>query len=105
MKVALTGATGQVGRALRRAAPADVDLVCLSRGELDLEQPETIASAIADLRPELLINAAAYTAVDAAEDEPDRQKHACSAEAQKCRQGQFRGRCQEKRGPFPGYAP
>jgi dTDP-4-dehydrorhamnose reductase len=69
MRVVVTGATGQVGGALLRALrPAD-SIVTPSRGELDLAQPDRIASALHRIAPDLIINTAAYTAVDRAEDE------------------------------------
>ncbi|HNL30947.1 MAG TPA: sugar nucleotide-binding protein, partial [Pseudomonadales bacterium] len=71
MKVLLTGATGQLGHALIRSAPATVELVALDRAALDLVQPEGLAALIEQHRPALLINAAAYTAVDRAEQEPE----------------------------------
>lgn len=71
MKVLLTGATGQLGHALIRSAPATVELVALDRAALDLARPEGLAALIEQHRPALLINAAAYTAVDRAEQEPE----------------------------------
>jgi len=69
MKVLITGAGGQVGRALVHAAPADVEIVPLSRLQLDLTSERTVKSVVADQRPDVIINAAAYTAVDKAESE------------------------------------
>lgn len=71
MKVLVTGATGQLGRALIASAPAGVELVALGRAELDLADPAAIAATVAAHRPALLINAAAYTAVDKAESDRD----------------------------------
>lgn len=69
MKVLVTGAGGQLGKALVAAAPADVQIIALSRANCDLTDPASINAAIADHRPDVLINAAAYTAVDRAESE------------------------------------
>ncbi|WP_349371455.1 dTDP-4-dehydrorhamnose reductase [Salinarimonas sp.] len=67
MRVVVTGRDGQVARALQCLATADVEIVAIGRPELDLEEPATIAPALARARPDVVINAAAYTAVDAAE--------------------------------------
>src|SRR3954453_4421736 len=74
MKVIVTGATGQLGRSLMERARdfAGIELIALSRQELDLEQPGSAAAAITEAAPDVVINAAAYTAVDQAEDEPER---------------------------------
>ena len=62
------GQTGQVARALARLAPA---ATCLGRTGADLTDPAACAAAIRAHRPVMLINAAAYTAVDAAEDDAE----------------------------------
>src|SRR5215217_6337720 len=74
MRVLVTGAEGQLARSLfeRGAAHPQIDLVVLGRPKLDLEIPGSGTQAVADVRPDAVINAAAYTAVDQAEDEPDR---------------------------------
>ena len=66
MSVLILGQTGQVARALQQALP---DAVALGRAEADLEQPQQLRAVIAAQRPNVIINAAAYTAVDAAEDD------------------------------------
>jgi dTDP-4-dehydrorhamnose reductase len=71
MRILLTGATGQVGGALQRPLAAIGELATVDRRALDLSNPETIAAALDRLRPHLIVNPAAYTAVDLAEDEPD----------------------------------
>jgi dTDP-4-dehydrorhamnose reductase len=70
MRILLTGITGQVGGALQRPLSVMGDLLTAGRRELDLSQPETIIAALDRLRPDLIVNPAAYTAVDLAEDEP-----------------------------------
>lgn len=78
MKVLLTGATGQLGQALRRSCPPWVDLIASSRHggpgliALDLEDARACRAAVQEQRPDWVINAAAYTAVDQAEQEQDR---------------------------------
>ena len=72
MRVLVAGKAGQLGLALRARLAADGhDVTVLGRPELDLTKPETIRAAVKVLEPEVVINAAAYTAVDRAEDEPD----------------------------------
>ncbi|WP_342078253.1 dTDP-4-dehydrorhamnose reductase [Yoonia sp. SS1-5] len=69
MKILVFGKTGQVARALTDAAPAHgVDLVMLDRRMADLSAPESCARLIAETDADAVINAAAWTAVDAAEE-------------------------------------
>jgi dTDP-4-dehydrorhamnose reductase len=72
VKALVTGAAGQVGQALLRAAPADVELAALARSELDISDAAAVRSAVAAIAPDVILNAAAYTAVDRAEAEPER---------------------------------
>ena len=72
MHLLVFGRTGQVGRELCRRAPSDVSVTALDRSEADLGQPDRCAAAIAKTDADVIINAAAYTAVDKAEGEPDR---------------------------------
>lgn len=71
MKVLITGANGQVGHALQATAPLGVELVALDRAALDIGDGDAVNAAIAQASPDLIINAAAYTAVDRAEIETD----------------------------------
>ena len=71
LRILQFGATGQVGlELLRQAAGRDVALTALSRAEADLALPEAAARQVRAHRPDLVILAAAYTAVDQAESEP-----------------------------------
>ena len=70
MKVLITGAGGQVGRSLAANAPGGTKLIATTRGELDIVNEAATAAAINHEQPDLIINAAAYTAVDKAESEP-----------------------------------
>jgi dTDP-4-dehydrorhamnose reductase len=79
MKILLTGKTGQLGWELERILPAVGDVVALDRQGLDLAGQKSIRRAVAEVRPHLIVNAAAYTAVDLAEDEPE-LAHAINAE-------------------------
>src|ERR1700737_2947859 len=71
MKVMITGANGQVGRALLKTVPAQLNAVGLSRAELDIGDAQAVMSSMQSQRPGLIINAGAYTAVDKAESEPE----------------------------------
>ena len=79
MKILLTGKTGQIGWELERILPAIGTVVALDRRGLDLADPSSIRRAVSEIRPDLIVNAAAYTAVDLAEDEPE-LAHAVNAE-------------------------
>jgi dTDP-4-dehydrorhamnose reductase len=74
MRILVTGKAGQLATSLaaRAAGNAKLELVTLSRPQLDLEQPASIAEQFAATQPDLVINAAAYTAVDRAETEPEK---------------------------------
>lgn len=73
MTVLITGATGQLGRDLAAHCRALGDrVVALSRAELDITDNAAVALALADAAPQVVINCAAWTAVDACEAEPDR---------------------------------
>lgn len=67
--VLITGGSGQLGHALSKlAATQDVAFEAVSRPQFDFDRPETLASCLAAVKPWMVINAAAYTAVDAAEE-------------------------------------
>lgn len=68
-KVLVTGAGGQLGKALCQTAPADVDCRGLARADCDIADPDTLGRCLDATQPSVLINAAAYTAVDRAESE------------------------------------
>ena len=69
MKVLLVGKTGQVGRELTRTLAPVGELTALDRAQIDLASPGSIRAAVGTVHPEVIINAAAYTAVDRAESE------------------------------------
>lgn len=71
MKALILGAGGQVGKALLATAPPAVRAVGLSRADLDISDRWKVDEAFASHRPDVVINAAAYTAVDKAESEHD----------------------------------
>ena len=70
-RVLLAGRGGQLGWELQRALAPFGELVALDRAGMDLADPDAIHRAIADARPAVIVNAAAYTAVDKAESEPE----------------------------------
>jgi dTDP-4-dehydrorhamnose reductase len=69
LRILLTGKNGQVGHELLSSLPALGELYAFDRHQLDLLSPEAIRRAIHSTRPQLIVNAAAYTAVDKAESE------------------------------------
>jgi len=80
MRVLVTGVTGQVGGALKDTLAKIGSVYAADRGLLDLSRPGEIAPALERIRPDLIVNAGAYTAVDRAEDEKD-LAHVVNAEA------------------------
>ena len=72
-KILLTGINGQVGHALQQklAQQADIILFGLGRAQLDLTNVDQIRRVVSEIKPDLIINPAAYTAVDKAESEPE----------------------------------
>lgn len=70
MKALILGSSGQVAHALMQNA-GGIDVIALGRPDIDLADPDSVTSAISAHRPDIVINAAAYTAVDKAESEAD----------------------------------
>ena len=69
--ILVIGQAGQVARCLGLRSDPDLRFICLGRSDgLDLTDPGSLTAAVARLEPEMLVNAAAYTAVDRAESEP-----------------------------------
>jgi len=71
VKLLVTGATGQIGWQLQRTLAPLGEVIALTRAELDLSDPERLAQTVREIRPDVLLNAAAYTAVEKAESEPE----------------------------------
>ena len=70
MRRLIIGSNGQVGRHLQHCF-SDVDTVCIGRNDLDLDKPEAVQRVLESYRPDVILNAAAYTQVDLAEDDAD----------------------------------
>lgn len=71
MKVLLTGKDGQLGYELKRTVPDHIELISLSSSELDITNVQAVLDSISKHKPDIIINAAAYTAVDKAESDVD----------------------------------
>ena len=71
MKILLTGKNGQVGFELAKKLSTLGEVIATDREELDLANPDAIRAFIDQTKPDIIINPAAYTAVDKAESEPD----------------------------------
>lgn len=71
MKILLTGKTGQVGYELERSLQGRAEIIALDRSQMDLASLTQVRDVIRTIKPDLIINPAAYTAVDKAESEPD----------------------------------
>lgn len=72
MRVLVTGAGGQLGRALVARAPDGVDAIAVTSSDLDISDRDAVIALVGRERPALVLNAAAYTAVDAAESDRER---------------------------------
>src|SRR5688500_7817331 len=70
MKILVTGANGQVGHSLQQQLrESNWEFVALTRAELDISDAHAVENTAQQIRPDIIINAAAYTAVDKAEQE------------------------------------
>jgi dTDP-4-dehydrorhamnose reductase len=80
MNVLLLGAGGMLARSLQQSVPSVVELTALSRAACDITNVDAVREAVHAVRPEWIVNAAAYTAVDRAESERE-LAHRVNAEA------------------------
>lgn len=71
MKVLITGADGQLGHELQATAPEAVRILACSRARLDVTRAGDVSATLRELGPQVIIHAAAFTAVDRAEEEPE----------------------------------
>lgn len=72
VKTLIVGAGGQIGTSLVKTAPAAVSVTALDHADLDITDKDAVSRVVADAHPDVLINAAAYTAVDGAESDAAR---------------------------------
>ena len=70
-RILLTGAAGQVGRELQQTLAPIADVISATRDTIDFSQPDAVQQWVISVKPDVIVNAAAYTAVDKAESEPD----------------------------------
>ncbi|MGL5795924.1 MAG: dTDP-4-dehydrorhamnose reductase [Waterburya sp.] len=70
-RILLTGISGQVGQELQQTLTSLGEVISVSRQDLDLSQPAQITAKIAEIKPNVIVNAAAYTAVDKSETETE----------------------------------
>jgi len=73
MRIVVTGCNGQLALSLveRAKARTNIEVITVGRPQLDLTRPETVLAALAPCRPNIVVSAAAYTAVDQAEEEKE----------------------------------
>ena len=71
MKILLAGGSGQLAQELQPILLSWGEVIAVDRTRVDLSQPESIRQAMAQIQPNLVVNAGAYTAVDKAENEPE----------------------------------
>ncbi|KPJ88032.1 MAG: dTDP-4-dehydrorhamnose reductase [Gammaproteobacteria bacterium SG8_11] len=71
MRIMLSGANGQVGWELSRSLLPLGEVVALTRAQCDLSRPDTLSNIVQEIKPDVIVNAAAYTAVDKAEEEEE----------------------------------
>lgn len=79
MKVLITGAAGQVGRSLSSQVPSGIEVLACGHKELDIASEGSVSDYVRLNAPDVIINTAAYTAVDRAESEPDLAQKANAA--------------------------
>lgn len=70
-RILITGINGQLGQELQGTLASPLEVIGVGRDRLDLATPETIGQVLQEVRPDIVVNAAAYTAVDKAESEPE----------------------------------
>ena len=71
MKVLITGKNGQLGSELQKTCPSNIELICFGSKDLDISNVEQVNELLISHSPDIVINAAAYTAVDKAETDVD----------------------------------
>lgn len=76
MRALITGAGGQLGRALQRTAPSGISVHVATHKELDIADRRAVQSTVSHLRPDIILNAAGFTNVDMAEEYPEEARRA-----------------------------
>jgi dTDP-4-dehydrorhamnose reductase len=71
MKILLLGNTGQAGWELNRTLLTLGELIALDYPQIDMADPDSIRSLVQEVKPQIIVNATAYTNVDKAESEPE----------------------------------
>lgn len=71
LRIVVTGKYGQLTQSLQRLGRCDTQVIAVGRPELNLENPSSVRAVIEDARPDVIVSAAAYTAVDQAEENPE----------------------------------
>jgi dTDP-4-dehydrorhamnose reductase len=71
LRILITGQHGQVSQALQHRLKDMAELIVPARDRMDLSQPESLRATVREIKPDLIINPAAHTAVDQAESEPE----------------------------------
>ena len=71
MKILITGKNGQLGYELQKTLPTGIESIACDRRELDITSVDNIRLIVSEFCPDVIINAAAYTGVDKAEEEKD----------------------------------
>ena len=74
-RILLTGRDGQVGGELQQSLAHLGDVIAVNRSQMDLSSADSIRTCIRSAQPNIIVNAAAYTAVDKAESEPELAQH------------------------------
>jgi dTDP-4-dehydrorhamnose reductase len=82
-KAVVVGAGGQLGRELVRCADPALECIPMQRAQLDIGDQQAVVARLGELAPQVVINAAAYTAVDSAESEPE-AAHRANADGPAC---------------------
>ena len=74
MKILITGAGGQIARAVISTAPSKLDIAALDHEQLNISDKDAVKAHVIEMAPDVIINAAAFTAVDLAESESDQAR-------------------------------
>ena len=93
-RILITGGSGLLAHALRQTKPDDVDIILVGHAEFDLTQPEMMARQLAEIRPQVVINTAAYNLVDRCEVERDQSWAVNATGPQKLAELCARSNCQ-----------